>query len=410
LRAQHSAVGNTLAESQLAAERDNQLFQAQMAEVASARDELAEQLAQVRAEITARAESSSNELSWLEQEFEAAEQGRKQLAAEFEHLLMQHKATEESLAVAILQNDQSVALLRKAEEKIHELTSSTEHEKALEQARRKFELALADAQKLKRDNAELQAELAQRPEKSEAESPELVSLRVERDALAARVAELEATPAQVVDENVEQQLSDVQRRFELAVEDLRHLKQENASLHERLAQASQKEGTTEHGHGTAMDWQSQKARLLATLESEDAEEVSTDRRQERSTIEGTISITDRVVAEKDREIAELRAQLVDQSFAVVEESSAQSDLLDKDELIAAERAKLEQLQKELHDKLRTAEMEMSVQRATLARKEAEIEHKLQAAQQAAADAAVGPDGKPRRKWLSALGLRDDDEK
>jgi hypothetical protein len=214
----------------------------------------------------------------------------------------------------------------------------------------------------------------------------------------------------VVDEDAEQRMSDLQRRFELAVEDLRHLKQENAQLQEKLGKASRGEVTASQSTGTAMDWQSQRARLLEALESEDAEEESAERRQERTTIEGTISITDHVVAEKDRELAELRAQLADQSFAVVEESSAQSELLDKDELIAAERSKLAQLQQELHEKLRTAELEMSVQRATLARKQAEIEQKLHAAQQAATDAPVGPDGKPRRKWLSALGLRDDDEK
>ncbi len=408
LLAQHSADDSALAESQLAAERENQSLREQIAEAAAARDLLAEQLTQVRAEITAREESTTSELSWLEKEIEATEQGRKQLATEFEELLKQHKTTEELLANANLKNDQAVALLQKAEAKITELSNSTAHEAELDQARRKFELALADAQKLKRDNAELQAELAQRPEKSEAESPELVSLRVERDALAARVAELEATPVQVVDENAEQRMSDLQRRFELAVDDLRHFKQENALLQEKLASAPQSVHASP-SLGTAMDWQSQKARLLAALESEDADDESAERRQERTTIEGTISITDRVVADKDREIAELRAELADRSFAVVEESSAESDMLDKDELIAAERAKLEQLQKELHDKLRTAELEMSVQRAAIARKEAEFEHKLQAVQQAAADAPVGSDGKPRRKWLSALGLLDEEK-
>ncbi|MDZ4657243.1 MAG: hypothetical protein SH868_06645 [Bythopirellula sp.] len=413
LLAQHSADDSALADTQLAAARENQSLREQLVEVAAARDLLAEQLTQVQAEITAREESFTNELSWLEKEFEAAEQGRKQLAHEFEELLKQHKTTEELLADANLQNDQAVALLQKAEAKIAELSDSTAHEAELDQARRKFELALADAQKLKRDNADLQAELAQRPEKSEAESPELFSLRVERDALATRVAELEAAPVQAVDQDAEQRMSDLQRRFELAVDDLRHLKQENATLQEKLASAPQG-GHAAPSLGGAMDWQSQKARLLAALESEDAddaEEETPARRQERTTIEGTISITDRVVADKDREIAELRAELADRSFAVVEESAtAETNMLDKDELIAAERAKLAELQKELHDKLRTAELEMSLQRAAIARKEAEFEHKLQAAQQAAADAPVGPDGKPRRKWLSALGLRDDDEK
>jgi hypothetical protein len=87
----------------------------------------------------------------------------------------------------------------------------------------------------------------------------------------------------------------------------------------------------------------------------------------------------------------------------------ETELVNKDELVQAERAKLEALQKELHNKLRTAEMEMSIQRASLARREAELQQKLQAAQQTQADAPLGADGKPRRKWLSALGIRDDDE-
>jgi hypothetical protein len=236
-----------------------------------------------------------------------------------------------------------------------------------------------------------------------------VSLRVERDALASRVAELEATPVATVDADSEQQLADLRRRFELAVEDLRHLKQENAQLQDRLAHAGSSGGSSSPSQ-VAMDWQSQKARLLAALDAEDVEEDDAERRQERTTIEGTITITDRVVAEKDREIADLRAQLADQTFTIVETPTLDVDIFDKDELIQAERAKLEALQKEWHDKLRAAELEMSVQRATLARKEAELQQKLQAAQQAQADAPLAPDGKPKRRWLSALGLHDDEEK
>lgn len=380
-----------------------------VAALAVERDELVEQLAQVRAELMAHDQSSDSELSWLEKEYEAAEQSRKQLAGDFEELLKQHKTSEQALSAAELKNEQAIVLLKKAEEKILLLSESTEHQEALEQAERKFELALADAQKLKRENSELQEELARRPEKSETESPELVSLRVERDALASRVAELEAAPTPTVDPDSEQQLSDLRRRFELAVEDLRHLKQENAQLQDKLTHTSSSGGSMASTH-VAMDWQSQKARLLAALDAEDVEEDNVERRQERTTIEGTITITDRVVADKDLEIAELRAQLADQAFTVVETAASEITHLDKDELVQAERAKLEALQRELHEKLRTAELEMSVQRATLARKESELQQKLQAAQQAQAEAPLGSDGKPKRRWLSALGIRDDEEK
>src|SRR5690606_25612288 len=235
-----------------------------------------------------------------QKERQAAQQSHDQLATEFGELLKQQQAEREELAGFKAKAEQSSQELQKAEERIAELTAAAEEE--LEQTRRKFELALADAQKLKRENAELEEELARRPETAENESPELVSLRVERDALAARISELEASPIQAIDEDSEQRFADLQRRFELAVEVLRHLKQENASLAEKLSSASQA-GQQASAAGQAMDWQAQKARLLAALESEDADEQSEERRQELVTIEDTVSITDRVVAEKDLEIA-----------------------------------------------------------------------------------------------------------
>jgi chromosome segregation ATPase len=406
---QHLAADTAMAELKSAAEKENQILSHQVSSITAERDDLAEQLQQARAENTTHDDAKANELAWLEKECAAAEESRNQLALEFETLLKQHKETEATLAKTLEKQEQYAALLKNAEEKIAELSESTAHEEELEQAQRKFELALADAQKLKRENAELQEELARRPEKSEAESPELVSLRVERDALASRVAELEATPTQIVDPDAERRIEDLQRRFELAVEDVRHLKQENAQLHEKLTKSPQAANHSTSISG-AMDWQSQKARLLAALESEDEEVISHERRAERMSIEETISTTDRVIADKEREIVDLRAQLADQSFAALAPVDVANEVIDKDELIAAERAKLEALQKEWHDKLRTAELEMSIQRAALARKESEIEHKLQAALQAAADEPHSPDGKPRRKWLSALGLQADDEK
>lgn len=396
------------AESTSTNEQELQRLSDEVVNLASERDKLAEQLAQAKADLSSQYITSSNEHLWLEKELESLEQSKKQLAAEFEALLKEHKEVESQLETVTLKNEQAVSLLQKAEGKILALSDTTKRDEEIAQVTRKFELALADAQKLKRENAQLQEELARRPETLQQESPELFSLRVERDALAARVAELESAPVQLVDEDAEQKLADLQRRFELSVDDLRELKQENARLREQLASAPS--ASTASTTNTAMDWQSQKARLLAALESEDAEELSQERWQERMTIEGTISITDRVVAEKDHEITELRAQLADRSFDAAGESDLEGNVLDKDEIIRAEREKLESLQKEWNEKLRTAELELSVQRATLARKEAELQQKLLAAEQAQAESPVGPDGKPRRKWLSALGLRDDEEK
>ena len=171
----------------------------------------------------------------------------------------------------------------------------------------KFELALQDVQRLRGRVAELEQELARRPEASQADSAELVALRAERDALCERVEQLERQPAPQIDADTEQQLADLQRRFELAVEDVRELKTANSKLEAQLAASGQDAG--QRRRTAATDWESQKRRLLASLEDEGESHDEPVRQKERVTIEGTIEMTDAVVAEKDREIAELKSQL-----------------------------------------------------------------------------------------------------
>jgi len=289
-----------------------------------------------------------------------------------------------------------------------------EQKEQLEQSEAKCDLALADVHKLKRANAELHEELASRPETDDQDSPELVSLRAERDALAGRVEELESARLPNLDEDGQQELSDLQSRFEMAVEDVRSLKQENASLREKL-DASPTVSTEDSGD---MGWQAQKARLLASLDDEAGETVTPERREERTTIEGTISITDQVVSVKDREIAELKQQLESRPVesesefdieAAKEEAvrAAHEELFSKDEVIQNERQRLAELQGEWEDKLRAAELEISVQRASLAREKANVEEKLAMLESQTAE-QENKGGKPRHRWLSALGLDEDE--
>jgi hypothetical protein len=161
-----------------------------------------------------------------------------------------------------------------------------------------------------------------------------------------------------------------------------------------------------------MDWESQKRRMLASLEdSGDGGDEESER--ERTTIASTIEITDAVIAEKDQEISELKAQLA----ACAEASNTPSDdrdqavnaLLDADEIIQHHRQKIAQLEQETDDKLRAAELEISVERAKIARQKVELDQ-LQAeleAERYALGVGAGqatPAGGPKRRWLSKLGL------
>jgi hypothetical protein len=150
---------------------------------------------------------------------------------------------------------------------------------------------------------------------------------------------------------------------------------------------------------------------MAMLEDEDCDGVTdAARKKERATIEQTIAATDRAMADKERELAEVRASGGGMS-AGQEEHHARVAAVDADEAIVAEREKLAQLQAEWEEKLRAAELEVSLERAKLAREQAALKEKMFEFQKAEPQGILGndADGKPRRRWLAALGLGEEGE-
>jgi hypothetical protein len=129
-------------------------------------------------------------------------------------------------------------------------------------------------------------------------------------------------------------------------------------------------------------------------------------------------MTDAVVAEKDREIAELKSQLAsgaDRSVAAEEEDRQRelAALVDSDEVIAEHRKRIGQIEREMEEKLRAAELELSLERAKLARQKVELDElriNLDS-QRPAYDPNGNPTapGAPRRRWLSKLGLSGDEQ-
>ncbi|WP_410965960.1 hypothetical protein, partial [Salmonella sp. SAL4438] len=77
-------------------------------------------------------------------------------------------------------------------------------------------------------------------------------------------------------------------------------------------------------------------------------------------------------------------------------------------LIRQERERLQQAQEEWREKLRQAEVEISVERARIARERAEFEEKLRAIEAERSQVQTGgsKQGKPARgRWLERLGLK-----
>jgi chromosome segregation ATPase len=287
-----------------------------------------------------------------------------------------------------------------------------------QQARRELEALHEEAAALRAQLEQTQAEHAREIERLEAAQPpaadpaELEKLKRERENLVERLTEAEAALRQrtTSGEQDASQRHEIERRFEVAVEEVRELKRANAELEAKLRSRA---GAPVPAAGGSLDWEAQKQRLLASLEadSDDEEAVA-----ERTSIEGTIRITDQIVAQKDQQIAELERQIAELSelSAAGSTSSAAAELLDRDEVIRQEREKLAEAQAEWRKKIGQAEIDISVERAKIARERAVLEEKVRQFQleqeRLAANQESSDPSKPARgRWLARLGLKDLDE-
>ena len=211
---------------------------------------------------------------------------------------------------------------------------------------------------------------------------------------------------------------DASRRYLMTMDDIRDLKARNAELQRQLLEiqaGSARQGAAGPPHADGGgDWETQKRRLLAEWESDDQHDAESTER--RSKIEEIVARTDRIIAEKNREIEELHHLLSNQSNSLGSlalGAAALEQVLDQDVIVREERQRLQQLQEECRAKLRQAEIELAMERARLARRDVEIEEKLRnndlrrSSAEAEAE-ALAPTGRPvRGRWRTQLGLTDD---
>ncbi len=208
-----------------------------------------------------------------------------------------------------------------------------------------------------------------------------------------------------------EELANLQGKYDMAMTDLRELRRRNAELETRIAQSVQASSGS-----SAMDWESQKKRMLAALEAEERnEKIAPDRADDRLTIEGTIQITDQMIADKDAEIAELKRLLEEQSQNVgnmAVGAAAIGAMLESDDIVQQERERLTQLEAEMNDKLRQAEIDISRERAKLARDRVEIDElrRQLEIERSRPLPTVDPAGRktPGGNWLARLGLKGDE--
>ncbi len=279
---------------------------------------------------------------------------------------------------------------------------------------------------LVRAGNELKQELDAARQREAALTAELTALRRDYQQVAAELAQLhevetrgretEPSSASTPIRGAIADREDFSRRYQSAMEDVRRLQAQNAELRQQLSM-TQPEGPRPYAPPEGgLDWEAEKKRVLAALEAGEPGEGES-ARNDRLKIEEIIRTTDELVACKDQEIADLKHMLREQPCmmeSVAVGAAALGQMLDENSIIHEQREILKRLQDEWREKLREAEVDISVQRATLARERAELEERLYMMEnqtpKAAADASASRSDKPARgRWLSKLGLKDGGE-
>ena len=188
------------------------------------------------------------------------------------------------------------------------------------------------------------------------------------------------------------------------------LRMQSNDLGSRLAKF---QGASTGQKSETLTWEQRKEALLQQLEAETHAEAPCDPRKVLE-IERIIEQTDNELERRDQEIADLKTLIEQQSIAHDGMSigvAAIAEMIESDSLIISERMRLKELRDEWEQKQRQAEIEMSMERAKLARERLELQEKTrnydddnppQTAEEIKASKAS-----TRGRWLARLGLRDE---
>lgn len=162
-------------------------------------------------------------------------------------------------------------------------------------------------------------------------------------------------------------------------------------------------------------WEERKRAWLKQLEHETKQDapIAPSKALE---IERIIQQSGDEITRRDREIADLKSLLEQQAVAtngMAVGAAAIAQIIEADDLIIEERQRLKQIQEEWEQKQRQAEIEMSLERAKLARERLELQEKMRNIELQITprnsdelDPVRTAQRKSRGNWLNRLGLHD----
>lgn len=249
-------------------------------------------------------------------------------------------------------------------------------------------------------------------------------LRIACDELTARLSQTESQLAEAEkhradvpeDQAWRNAENDLRQRCEQALEELRQARNKNAELQQELCKSRSAAKLIEQAQPPGwFDWEAEKRRILAALET-DVDPNDKSQRADRSKIAEMLRTTDEVVAAKNREIQELKQQLEGPACdcaAGISDVAAINRALNNDAVVREERERLKRMQEEWGEKLRQAEVELSLERAKIARQRADMEQQGRANTNPPAEPCqTAADGQTERaaggRWMARFGLSDAD--
>lgn len=211
----------------------------------------------------------------------------------------------------------------------------------------------------------------------------------------------------------DEQIIQLQQQLEDALTEMAELREQNSDLASQLAHqlaiAAASDKHTGHGTGEQLTWEERKLLILKQLEDGSTAEANAIPHEERLSIQEVLDATQAEISRRDEEIDELREIVRMQSEArdgVAIGAAGVAQLLDSDELLQQERQKLREIQEEWEAKLRQAEIDLSMERAKIARERIALEKQKEEAVPPT-PVPSGPEQKEKskeRRWLSILGL------
>ncbi len=409
---------NSLAQLEQVREQHQQHIASLQDEIAQAQQHaatLANQL-EVQSQTNSQLEGLHAELSELRSQVQIAE--AQQRAAE-----EQLRAAEEQRQAAEEQQRTAEALRNTAEE---QRRAAEEQSQAADEQRRAAEEQSQAADEQRRTAEELRqaAEEQRRAAEEQSQAADAQRRAAEEDQQAARAALEELREQQPTAASAEQ-LTQSTRQLEVLEQqlydqqlELLDLRSQNSDLASQIAK-HQLTASASKPHASfnqeSLTWEERKQLILQQLDADaDSEQDHETTVVKNLEIEDIINTTQKEIERRDREIGELQSIIEQQSSAregMAIGAAAIAQMLDADELINQERQKLKDIQREWEDKLRQAEIDLSMERAKLARERTQLETELEQARKTTPSPTVEIEGQTKaqartRKWLEHLGLKE----